>query len=163
MNLQLDQFLFILRIVLVALIYLFLIQLIIIVRRDLFRMASGGGAGRPTTAAKGLGVLIVVNPGPMPLRPGHRIEMEPVTTIGRGPTNTIVLEDSRISSEHTRLTFHDRQWWVEDMGSRNKTYLNGSQVPTNQGGPGQSGMPARPGDLLVLGPMDGVVSFKFGI
>ena len=84
MNLQLDQFLFILRIVLVALIYLFLIQLIFVVRRDLVRMASGGGAVRAgTTATKGLGVLIVVKPGPMPLRPGHRIEMEPVTTIGR--------------------------------------------------------------------------------
>ncbi len=158
MDLQLDQFLFILRIVLVALIYLFLIQLIFVVRRDLVRMASGAGTARVgTTATRGLGVLIVVKPGPMPLRPGYRIEMEPVTTIGRGPTNTIVLEDSRISSEHTKLTFHDRQWWVEDMGSRNKTFLNGSQVPTGQS------VPARPGDLLVLGPEDGVVTFKFGV
>src|SRR5215472_10336462 len=114
MDLQLDQFLFILRIVLVALIYLFLVQLIFVVRRDLVKMASGAGSARAgTTAYKGLGFLVVVKPGPMPLRPGHRIDMEPVTTIGRGPTNTIVLEDSRISSEHTRITFHDRQWWVE--------------------------------------------------
>jgi|SRR5579859_1026415 len=158
MNLQLDQFLFILRIVLVALIYLFLIQLIFVVRRDLVRMSSGSGAARGgTTAHKGLGYLVVVKPGPMPLRPGHRIDIEPVTTIGRGPTNTVVLEDSRISSEHARITYHDRQWWVEDMGSRNKTFLNGTQVPAGQG------VPARPGDLLVLGPVDGVVTFKFGV
>ncbi|HEU5370347.1 MAG TPA: FHA domain-containing protein [Ktedonobacterales bacterium] len=158
MDLQLDQFLFILRIVLVALIYLFLIQLIFVVRRDLVRMVSGAATARVgTTAYKGLGYLVVVKPGPMPLRPGHHIELEPVTTIGRGPTNTIVLEDSRISSEHTRLTYHDRQWWVEDLGSRNKTFLNGSQVPVGQS------IPARPGDLLVLGPMDGVVTFKFGV
>jgi hypothetical protein len=158
MELQLDQFLFILRIVLVALIYLFLIQLIFVVRRDLVRMASGAGAARAGTAPqKGLGYLIVVKPGPMALRPGHRIDLEPVTTIGRGPTNTIVLEDSRISSEHARITYHDRQWWVEDLGSRNKCYLNGNQVPVGQG------LPARPGDLLVLGPMDGVVTFKFGV
>jgi hypothetical protein len=156
-DLQLDQLLFILRIVLVALIYLFLIQLIFVVRRDLIRtavMAAGRGS---TIAQKGLGYLVVVRPGPMPVRPGQRIEMEPVTTIGRGPTNTIVIEDSRISSEHARLTFHDRQWWVEDMGSRNKTFLNGSQVPVGQG------VPARPGDLLTLGPVDGVVTFKFGV
>jgi FHA domain len=158
MDLQLDQFLFILRIVLVALIYLFLIQLIFIVRRDLVRMVGGAGTARVgTSASKGLGFLVVVKPGPMPLRPGHRIEMEPVTTIGRGPTNTIVLEDSRISSEHTRITYHDRQWRVEDLGSRNKTFLNGSQVPVGQS------VPARPGDLLVLGPADGVVTFKFGV
>lgn len=162
MDLQLDQFLFILRIVLVALIYLFLIQLIFVVRHDLGEQSraqqAGAWAGRGGTVAnKGVGYLIVVNPGPMMLRPGHRIDMEPVTTIGRGPTNTIVLEDARISSEHTRITYRDRQWWVEDLGSRNKTFLNGGQVPEGQG------VPARPGDLLVLGPMEGVVTFKFGI
>lgn len=158
MDLQLDQFLFILRIVLVALIYLFLIQLIFVVRRDLVRMVSGAATARVgTTAYKGLGYLVVVKPGPMPLRPGHHIELEPVTTIGRGPTNTIVLEDSRISSEHTRITYRDKLWWVEDLGSRNKTFLNGNQVPTGQS------VPARPGDLLVLGPADGVVTFKFGV
>jgi hypothetical protein len=154
MNLQLDQFLFILRIVLVALIYLFLIQLIFIVRRDIVRMGSGAG----TTTRKGAGYLVVVKPGPMPLRPGHRLTLDPTmpTTIGRGPTNTIVLEDGRISTEHTKITYHDKLWWVEDMDSRNKTFLNGNQVPVGQS------VPARPGDLLVLGPMEGVVTFKFG-
>ncbi len=157
MDLQLDQFLFILRIVLVALIYLFLIQLIFVVRRDLARLSSGGGPRGGTTVKKTIGHLIVVKPGPLALRPGHQLELEPVTTMGRGPTNTVVLEDSRISSEHMRITYHDRQWWVEDLGSRNKTFLNGNQVPVGQS------VPARPGDLLVLGPLDGVVTFKFGI
>lgn len=158
MNQQLDQFLFILRILLVALIYLFLIQLIFIVRRDIVRLgAETARAG--TTTRKGTGYLVVVKPGPMPLRPGHRLDLDPTapTTIGRGPTNTIVLEDSRISSEHTKITFHERLWWVEDLGSRNKTFLNGNQVPVGQS------VPARPGDLLVLGPADGVVTFKFGV
>ncbi len=158
MDLQLDQFLFILRIVLVALIYLFLIQLIFVIRRDLSKTAARGGTVRVgTTTRQAMGYLVVVKPGPMPLRPGHRIDLEPVTTIGRGPTNTIVLEDSRISSEHMRITYHDKLWWVEDLGSRNKTFLNGQQVPVGQA------VPARPGDLLTLGPMDGVVTFKFGI
>ena len=159
MDLPTAQLLFILRIVLVALIYLFLIQLIFVVRRDLIKVGSGAAAARGgATTRKGVGgYLVVVKPGPMPLRPGHRIDLEPVTTIGRGPTNTIVLEDSRISSEHTRITFRDKLWWVEDVGSRNKTFLNGNQVPTGQS------VPARPGDLLVLGPVDGVVTFKFGV
>ncbi len=157
MDLQLDQLLFILRIVLVALIYLFLIQLIFVVRRDLARLSSGGPGRGGVTTKRALGHLVVVKPGPLALRPGHQIDLEPVTTIGRGPTNTVVLEDSRISSEHMRITYHDRQWWVEDLGSRNKTFLNGNQVPVGQS------VPARPGDLLVLGPLDGVVTFKFGI
>jgi len=154
MDLQLDQFLFILRIVLVALIYLFLIQLIFVVRRDLSKLSSGGGRGG-TATKRAIGHLVIVKPGPTPYKPGQQIELEQVTTMGRGPTNTIVLDDNRISSEHMRIIFHDRQWWVEDLGSRNKTFLNGNQVPVNQE------VPARPGDLLVLGPLDGVVTFKF--
>src|SRR5690242_753206 len=100
MDLQLDQFLFILRIVLVALIYLFLIQLILVVRSDLIEQAraqQSAGDGRVASVgasgAQGGGYLMVVNPGPMALRPGYPITMERVTTIGRGPTNTVVVDD----------------------------------------------------------------------
>lgn len=51
-------------------------------------------------------------------------ELAPITTIGRNHRNTIVLDDTYVSGEHALLSWRDSQWWLEDMGSRNGTYLN---------------------------------------
>ncbi len=51
-------------------------------------------------------------------------ELAPITTIGRNNRNTIVLDDTYVSGEHALLSWRDSQWWLEDMGSRNGTYLN---------------------------------------
>jgi len=52
------------------------------------------------------------------------IPLYPVTSIGRAQSNTIVIEDSYVSSEHVLITHRGKQWWLEDMGSRNGTLLN---------------------------------------
>ena len=51
-----------------------------------------------------------------------------VVTVGRDPINDLHLEDSTISAQHARLSFHHEQWWVEDLRSTNGTYLNQVQV-----------------------------------
>ncbi len=51
--------------------------------------------------------------------------LKPVTSIGRSEQNAIVLDDSYASGEHALLTWRGNQWWVEDLGSRNGTLLNG--------------------------------------
>jgi pSer/pThr/pTyr-binding forkhead associated (FHA) protein len=49
--------------------------------------------------------------------------------IGRVPTNDLVLAERGISSNHARLVFdHNGQLYVEDLGSTNGTFVNGSQV-----------------------------------
>ena len=48
----------------------------------------------------------------------------PVTRIGRAEHNTIVLEDAFVSAEHALLTHREKQWWLEDLNSRNGTLLN---------------------------------------
>ena len=45
-------------------------------------------------------------------------------SIGRGLQNDISLSDESMSAVHARLSFHHNQWWVEDMGSRNGTFLD---------------------------------------
>lgn len=52
------------------------------------------------------------------------IELAPVTTIGRNNRNLIVLDDTYVSGEHALISWRDSQWWLEDLGSRNGTYLN---------------------------------------
>ena len=52
----------------------------------------------------------------------------PLTTIGRSPTNTLVVDDTFASSEHASITLRNGQWWLEDRNSRNGTLLNGDPV-----------------------------------
>lgn len=36
-----------------------------------------------------------------------------------------MLQDETASAHHPRLSFHEGQWWLEDLGSRNGTTVNG--------------------------------------
>ena len=45
--------------------------------------------------------------------------------IGRAADNSLVLDDDMASAHHARLSFQDGQWWLEDLGSRNGTEVNG--------------------------------------
>ena len=44
--------------------------------------------------------------------------------IGRDPLSDIPLTDKAVSTRHARLSFHDGQWWLDDLGSTNGTRLN---------------------------------------
>jgi predicted component of type VI protein secretion system len=54
----------------------------------------------------------------------------PELVIGREQTCDLNLDDNTVSAEHARLAFHHRNWWVEDLGSRNGTLLNLDPVAT---------------------------------
>lgn len=49
-------------------------------------------------------------------------------TIGRDPANSIVISDASVSSRHARITRDEDGFVVEDLGSRNGTFVNGEQV-----------------------------------
>ena len=55
--------------------------------------------------------------------------LEDVYTIGRDPaSNTIAYTDSSISTRHARITRAGDTFTVEDLGSRNGTFVNGEKV-----------------------------------
>lgn len=129
-NLPFDVLLVILRVAFVFLLYFFLFQVIRVTSRDVSRVQP-----RPTLAEAGVaeesayGALIVMQPGQTGWKPGTRLPLEPYTTIGRRLSNTIQLEDDFASGEHTRISIHeDGNWWVEDAGSTNGTYVNGVKI-----------------------------------
>jgi pSer/pThr/pTyr-binding forkhead associated (FHA) protein len=52
----------------------------------------------------------------------------PEVTIGRDSTCECRLDNPIISARHARLSFHHTQWWIEDLHSRNGTFLNEEPV-----------------------------------
>jgi hypothetical protein len=48
--------------------------------------------------------------------------------MGRDPTCQIYVDHPTISARHARLAYHHAQWWVEDLHSRNGSWLNGQPV-----------------------------------
>lgn len=49
-------------------------------------------------------------------------------TIGRSPNCDISLADDSLSALHARISYHHTQWWLEDLDSKNGTFLNKSPV-----------------------------------
>ncbi|WP_022868923.1 FHA domain-containing protein FhaB/FipA [Schaalia vaccimaxillae] len=48
--------------------------------------------------------------------------------IGRSPACTLVLEDEYASSRHAALTPQPDGWWIEDLSSRNGTYVDDERL-----------------------------------
>ncbi len=63
-------------------------------------------------------------------------------TAGRGTTNTLVVNDPRVSRVHARLEFTPQGYRILDAGSQNGTWVNGNRVQTAI---------LRDGDVVQLG------------
>jgi pSer/pThr/pTyr-binding forkhead associated (FHA) protein len=68
-------------------------------------------------------------------------------TIGRADDATLVLDDDYASTRHARLFPQDGQWIVEDLGSTNGTYLDRQKV--TQPTPVPVGVPIRIGKTVL--------------
>ncbi|MCR5177312.1 MAG: FHA domain-containing protein [Anaerovibrio sp.] len=81
---------------------------------------------------------------------GQRFAFSDEIMIGRGGDNDIVLNDSFASHHHARIALLNNLYVIEDMGSVNKTYVNGQPV--------SGGQYLQSGDIITIGS----VSFQFG-
>ncbi len=79
---------------------------------------------------------------------GTRIQLgsQPVL-IGRADDSTLVLTDDYSSTRHARLSPRGSEWYVEDLGSTNGTYLDRAKVTTAVRVP--MGTPVRVGKTVI--------------
>ncbi|WP_430779656.1 FHA domain-containing protein FhaB/FipA [Actinoplanes sp. G11-F43] len=137
------------------LLWIFVFTVVGVIRRDLFASSRSksivasprgvGGAvlpGRPAKVKRGKAARqLVVTAGNLA---GTRITLgEAPITIGRAEDSTLVITDDFASARHARLVPREGQWFVEDLGSTNGTYLDRGKVsgPT----PVPLGVPIRIG------------------
>ena len=66
-----------------------------------------------------------------------------ILTFGRGSDSDVVISDHAMSRHHARIVEEGQGWFVEDLGARNGTYVNGTRVEGKQA--------VREGDVILMG------------
>lgn len=146
------------RLAFLAVLWLFVIAAVGVVRTDLFgnasrrrqqrkqrpqRVAAPPPPRRPR--ARGAPQQMVVTAGPLA---GTTMGLtDAQITIGRADDATLVLTDDYASTRHARIFPQDGQWIVEDLGSTNGTYLDRQKV--TQPTPVPVGVPIRIGKTVL--------------
>ena len=133
-----------------ALLWLFVLAALRVVRSDLYAVSGlratlpprrgGAKSGRGRAARQ-----LIVTHGALA---GTRVPLDgrPIL-IGRADDSTLVLDDDYASTRHARLSFSGGDWLVEDLGSTNGTYLDRAKVtgPTRV----PLGVPIRIGKTVI--------------
>jgi Inner membrane component of T3SS, cytoplasmic domain len=150
--------LLIIRLAFLAVLWLFVIAAVGVVRTDMFGPSAAGRKGgrgpkaqRPSRPARnshggrGEAHRLLVTSGALA---GTSLGLtDQQITVGRANDATLVLNDDYASSRHARLFPQDGQWIVEDLGSTNGTYLDRQKV--TQPTPVPVGVPIRIGKTVL--------------
>ena len=159
-----EQLLTVLKLCLLALLYLFFLRVLRAVWTEVSRPAGASVEPGPAPAAAAPAPaktprqrgrartksrraaggapsrLVVVEPA---VRAGQEFALGPELTIGRAGGCSIVLDEQYVSQVHSRVFVRDGAVFAEDLGSTNGTWVNGARAI------GQ--MPARLGDRIQIG------------
>jgi pSer/pThr/pTyr-binding forkhead associated (FHA) protein len=132
---------FLIRIAYLAILWIFVIAAVSIVRSDMFgaRVPDGargggvvGGGKAPKQKApkapkrRGSPTKVAVTQGS---NSGITVPLDraPIL-IGRGNDAAIRLDDDYVSTRHARIAASGDQWFVEDLGSTNGTYIGSVRI-----------------------------------
>jgi pSer/pThr/pTyr-binding forkhead associated (FHA) protein len=137
----------------VVLLWVFVISVVGVLRRDLFgtkvvqrpSRRRSAPPPRPQAARPAAAPAAPTQQGPAARRSDRNVPRTLVVTegslrgttltlgqtpvlIGRGPECTLVLTDDYVSSRHARVFPRDGRWFVEDLGSTNGTQLGRTKI-----------------------------------
>lgn len=137
--------LFLIRAAFLAILWIFVLSAISVIRSDMFGARvpeSARGAappqserkpGKPKKPRRGSPTHLLVVEGD---NPGTRAELtDAPLLIGRGSDAAIKLDDDYVSTRHARIAASGDEWFVEDLGSTNGTYVGPVRItqPTTIG------------------------------
>ena len=126
-----------------AVLWLFVLSAISVIRSDIIGTKAtaltpppGTGASakknkpkdraKPTKAKRGTPTKLQIVGGP---NTGQSVPLgeEPIL-LGRGTDAAIRLDDDYVSTRHARFATNGEEWFVEDLGSTNGTYVGSQRV-----------------------------------
>ena len=130
--------LFLIRIAYLAILWIFVLSAISVIRSDMFgarvpETARGSAArgsrqkaAKPPARRRGSPTHVLVTEG---ANSGERADLDraPIL-IGRGTDAAIRLDDDYVSTRHARIAASGDQWFVEDLGSTNGTYIGSVRI-----------------------------------
>ena len=138
--------LFLIRVAYLAILWIFVLSAISVIRSDMFgarvpETARGGGPvptgrkqkAKPAKPRRGSPTHLIVVDGE---NAGARAELaDAPLLIGRGSDAAIKLDDDYVSTRHARVAASGDEWFVEDLGSTNGTYVGPVRItqPTTIG------------------------------
>jgi Inner membrane component of T3SS, cytoplasmic domain len=129
----------VLKVLFLALLWLFILSAVSVIRSDLFGRTVPAPDGQPQELEA---------PPPPAQRRGRRPRGQPrtfsitqgaqaglsaelasgVIMIGRGADCQLILDDDYVSTRHARVVSGENGIYVEDLGSTNGTYVNGQRI-----------------------------------
>ena len=140
-----------------AVLWLFVLSAVSVIRSDIFgarvdpakarqpKPAKAPKQPKPGRAARGTPRTLTVTEGP---NAGVTVPLDGAPLlIGRGTDAALRLDDDYVSTRHARIATNGEQWFVEDLGSTNGTFLGSQRVTAPV--PIGVGTPVRVGKTVV--------------
>lgn len=70
-------------------------------------------------------IFLVVGPNLLPIE-------YPTTNIGRNVNNNIIINEPLVSRYHARIVYRNQKFFLEDLGSRHGSKVNGESIKIQQ-------------------------------
>jgi hypothetical protein len=135
-NLSIEFIIWVLRLILVGLVYLFVWRIM--------RIMMKGSQHESLISDLGA-YLVVSDPGKSKLTRGQTYILDVHSTIGSATDNLIVIDDSYVSKHHSVIQFIEDRWIIRDIKSTNSTYINNLKLVST--------VTLAHNDIIAIGPI----------
>ena len=125
-----------------AILWIFVLSAVSVVRSDMFgarvdtaprsdrrqdrRARKQNARAKPARKPRGAPTHVAITEG---ANAGETVSLDLAPLlIGRGSDAAIRLDDDYVSTRHARIAVAEDQWFVEDLGSTNGTYIGSSRL-----------------------------------